>query len=161
MAQVRRAVSTPIAADEACTSVRSALELIKAEACDVFVVYPSEAGGLTRALQIAALAAAAGKWCAIGSWAELGVATTANAHVVAASLELPVRERHALSTSTERRPHQMRWRSSTALITVSHDPGLGVALDPERVAHLAGLELRESPFYDDIKGDAPSVGQIL
>ena len=23
------------------------------------------------------------------------------------------------------------------------------------------LELRESPFYDDIKGDAPSVGQIL
>jgi len=73
MAQVRRAVSVPIAADEGCTSVRSALELIKAEACDVFVVYPSEAGGLTRALQIAAIAEAAGKWCAIGSWAELGV----------------------------------------------------------------------------------------
>ena len=46
-------------------------------------------------------------------------------------------------------------------IAVSHDPGLGIALDPENVAHLAGLELRESPFYDDIKGDAPSVGQIL
>ena len=89
MAQVRRAVATPIAADESCTSVRSALELIKAEACDVFVVYPSEAGGLTRASQIGALAAAAGKWCVIGSWAELGVATTANAHVVAASPNFP------------------------------------------------------------------------
>ena len=46
-------------------------------------------------------------------------------------------------------------------IQVSHDPGLGIALDPVRVEYLAGLELRESPFYDDIKGDAPSVGQIL
>jgi len=33
MAQVRRAVATPIAADESCTSVRSAVELIKADAC--------------------------------------------------------------------------------------------------------------------------------
>ena len=89
MATVRRAVATPIAADEGCTSLRSALQLIKAEACDVFVVYPSEAGGLTRALQIAAVAAAAGKWCAIGSWAELGVATIANAHVVACSSNFP------------------------------------------------------------------------
>src|SRR4029079_5951636 len=85
LAQVRRSVSVPIAADEGCTDLRSALELIKADACDVFVVYPSEAGGLTRARQIAAVADAAGKWCAIGSWAELGVATTANAHVAAAS----------------------------------------------------------------------------
>ena len=79
----------PIAADEGCTDIRSALELIKAEACDVFVVYPSEAGGLTRARQIAALADAAGKWCAIGSWAELGPATMANAHLVASSSNFP------------------------------------------------------------------------
>ena len=89
LAQVRRSVSVPVAADEACTDLRSALELIKADACDVFVVYPSEAGGLTRARQIAAVADAAGKWCAIGSWAELGVATTANAHLVASSTSFP------------------------------------------------------------------------
>ena len=34
LAQVRRSVSVPIAADEACTDVRSALELIQADACD-------------------------------------------------------------------------------------------------------------------------------
>src|SRR6185369_9157236 len=84
LAQVRRSVSVPIAADEACTDVRSALELVKQDACDVFVVYPSEAGGLTRARQIAGIAEAAGKWCAIGSWAELGPATIANAHLAAA-----------------------------------------------------------------------------
>ena len=160
MAQVRRAVSTPIAADESCTDVRSALALIKAEACDVFVVYPSEAGGLTRASQIAALAAAAGKWCAIGSWAELGVATTANAHVVAASSNFPfASDTHYPLQLNDVLTHAVEIENGR--IAVSHEPGLGIALDPENVAYLAGLELRESPFYDDIKGDAPSVGQIL
>ncbi|HEX4519049.1 MAG TPA: mandelate racemase/muconate lactonizing enzyme family protein [Gaiellaceae bacterium] len=160
MAAVRRAVSTPIAADEACTSLRSAMELIKADACDVFVVYPSEAGGLTRACQIAALASAAGKWCAIGSWAELGVATMANAHVAASSTSF-------LFASDTHYPLQLDDVLTSAVqieegnITVTHDPGLGVSLEPDRVAYLAGLELRESPFYDEIKGDAPSVGQIF
>ncbi len=160
LAQVRRAVTCPIAADEACTSLRSALELIKADACDVFVVYPPEAGGLTRACQIASLAAAAGKWCAIGSWAELGVATTANAQLVAASSNFPfasdthypLQQDDVLTSPVE---------IEDGAITISHQPGLGVALDPERVARLASLELRESPFYDDIKGDAPRVGQIF
>ena len=160
LAQVRRSVSVPIAADEACTTLRSALELIKADACDVLVVYPSEAGGLTRALQIGALAAAAGKWCAIGSWAELGVATVANAHLAAASTNFPF-------ANDTHYPLQLEdvlvdpVEIEDGQIIVSHDPGLGVALDAASMATLAALELRESPFYDDIQGDAPSVGQIL
>jgi hypothetical protein len=46
-------------------------------------------------------------------------------------------------------------------ISVSREPGLAVELDEARMATLAALELRESPFYDDIQGEAPSVGQIL
>ena len=159
LAQVRRAVATPIAADESCTTCARALELIKADACDVFVVYPSEAGGLTRARQIGALAAAAGKWCAIGSWAELGVATPAT----------PTSRRRR-PTSRSRATRTIRCRSSTSSTSRSRStdglvgsraPGLGVTLDPEAVATLSALELRESPFYDDIQGEAPSVGQIL
>ena len=140
MAQVRRAVATPIAADESCTTVRSAVELIKADACDVFVVYPSEAGGLTRALQIGALAAAAGKWCAIGSWAELGVATTANAHLAAASPNF------AFANDTHY-PLQLEdvLDEPVAIegggIEITAEPGLGVTLDPEQVATLSALEL--------------------
>jgi L-alanine-DL-glutamate epimerase-like enolase superfamily enzyme len=160
MAQVRRAVATPIAADESCTSLRSALELVKADACDVFVVYPSEAGGLTRALQIGAVAQAAGKWCAIGSWAELGVATTANAHVAAASTAFPF-------ANDTHYPLQLEdvlvgpVMIDEGHIRLSRDPGLGVQLDAASMATLAALELRESPFYDDIQGEAPGVGQIL
>ena len=160
MAQVRRCVSTPIAADEGCTDVRSALELIKADACDVFIVYPSEAGGLRRAHQIGALADAAGKWCTIGSWAELGVATMGNVHVVAASSNFPfasdthypLQEYDVLTESLE---------MSDGLVEVPRTPGLGVQLDPEAVGRLANFEVRESVFYDDIQGEAPRVGQIL
>jgi L-alanine-DL-glutamate epimerase-like enolase superfamily enzyme len=160
MAHVRRAVSVPIAADEGCTSVRSAIELIDADACDVFVVYPSEAGGLTRASQIASVAAAAGKWCVIGSWAELGVATTANVHVAAASSNFPF----ANDTHYPLQRDDVLTEPVPILdgkIAVPHEPGLGVTLDADKIAELARLELRESPFYDDIKGDAPRVGQIL
>jgi L-alanine-DL-glutamate epimerase-like enolase superfamily enzyme len=160
MATVRRAVGVPIAADEGCTDIRSALELIKAEACDVFVVYPSEAGGLTRARQIAALADAAGKWCAIGSWAELGAATMANAHLVAASSNFPfasdthypLQELDVLTAPLE---------MSNGVISVSDAPGLGVDVDREAVDRLTNIQVRESVFFDDIQGEAPRVGQIV
>lgn len=160
LAQVRRSVGVPIAADEACTSVRSALELIKADACDVFVVYPSEAGGLMRAVQIAAIAEAAGKWCAIGSWAEFGVATMANAHVVAASPNF-------VFASDTHYPLQTddvlveRLDLGHGRLTVPRTAGLGVEFDSDEVERLSQLQIRESVFYDDILGEAPRVGQIL
>ena len=160
LAQVRRSVGVPIAADEGCTDIRSALELIKADACDVFVVYPSEAGGLTRARQIAALADAAGKWCAIGSWAELGVATMANAHLVASSSNFPfasdthyplqeldvLTEPVEMGTASSRSPAR-RASGSRSIARLSN--------------RLANIQVRESVFYDDIQGEAPRVGQIL
>ena len=160
LAHVRRSVAVPIAADEACTDLRSALELIKADACDVFVVYPSEAGGLTRARQIAALADAAGKWCAIGSWAELGVATMANAHLVASSSSFPfANDTHyplqELDVLTQ--PVDL----GNGSIEVSGAPGLGVEIDREAANRLANIQVRESVFYDEIEGEAPRVGQIL
>jgi L-alanine-DL-glutamate epimerase-like enolase superfamily enzyme len=160
LAQVRRSVNVPIAADESCTDLRSAVELIKAEACDVFVVYPSEAGGLTRARQIAALADAAGKWCAVGSWAEMGVATMANAHLVASSTNFPF----ASDTHYPLQEHDVLTRPiemSKGSIEVSDAPGLGVEIDREAANRLANIQVRESVFYDDIEGEAPRVGQIL
>ena len=136
------------------------LELIKADACDVLVVYPSEAGGLRRAHQIGAIADAAGKWCVIGSWAELGVATAGNVHVVAASSNYPfASDTHyplqELDVLVE--PLEM----SDGLVEVPRSPGLGVELDPDAVRRLSNFQVRESVFYDDIHGEAPRVGQIL
>jgi L-alanine-DL-glutamate epimerase-like enolase superfamily enzyme len=160
LAQVRRSVAVPIAADEACTDLRSVLELIKADACDVLVVYPSEAGGLRRAHQIGALADAAGKWCTIGSWAELGVATAGNVHVVASSSNYP------FASDTHYPLQELdvlveRFEMTEGLVEVPRSPGLGIELDPEAVDRLSNFQVRESVFYDDIHGEAPRVGQIL
>ncbi len=160
MAAVRRAVATPIAADEGCTDLRSVIRLLKAEACDVFIVYPSEAGGLRRAHQIAALADSQSKWCAIGSWAELGVGTIANAHLVAASSNFPF-------ASDTHHPFQAEdvlikdLDLSRGELRVPRSPGLGVELDHDKVERLAQAQLRQSVFFDDIHGQAPRVGQIL
>jgi L-alanine-DL-glutamate epimerase-like enolase superfamily enzyme len=160
LAQVRRSVAVPIAADEACTDLRSVLELLKADACDVLVVYPSEAGGLRRAHQIGAIAEAAGKWCAIGSWAELGVATAGNVHVVAASSSFPF----ASDTHYPLQEFDVLvepFEMTDGLVEAPRSPGLGVQLDPEAVERLSNFQVRESVFYDDVHGEAPRVGQIL
>ena len=60
---------TPIAADEGCTSLRDALTLIRHKACEVFVIYVSEAGGLMKAREIVALANAEGIACVLGTLA--------------------------------------------------------------------------------------------
>ncbi len=160
MAQVRRAVAVPIAADEGCTDLRSVLALLEAEACDIFVVYPSEAGGLTRARQIASLADAAGKWCVIGSWAELGVGTVANAHVIASSSNFPfANDTHYPLQADDVLSETLDFAGGR--LRVPKGPGLGVCLDPGKIERLAQLELRESVFYDDIKAEAPRIGQIL
>jgi L-alanine-DL-glutamate epimerase-like enolase superfamily enzyme len=160
MAQVRRAVAVPIAADEACTDMRSVLALLRAEACDVLVVYPSEAGGLTRARQIAAVADAAGKWCAVGSWAELGVATAANVHLIASSSNFPfTNDTHYPLQESDVLDEPLRLDGGR--IDAMRAPGLGVTLSHDNLASLAQLDLRQSVFYDDVQGEAPRIGQIL
>ena len=136
MAQVRRAVATPIAADESCTTVRSALELIKADACDVFVVYPSEAGGLTRARPDRR---ARGGGRQVVRDRQLGRARRRDDRERPPRrrvAELPVRQRHPLSAAARGRPRRAGRRSSDGRIAVSGEPGLGVTLDPEAVATL-------------------------
>lgn len=160
MAQVRRSVSTPIAADESCTDLRSVLRLLKAEACDVFVVYPSEAGGLTRAHEIACVADAASKWCVVGSWAELGLGTIANAHlavsssnfVLASDTHYPLQADDVLTAPLD---------LSGGHLSVPRKPGLGVTVDREKAKELSISRLRQSVFFDDPQSEAPRIGQIL
>jgi L-Ala-D/L-Glu epimerase len=161
MAAVRRAVDVPIAADESCTSVWSALQLLKHEACDVFVVYLSEAGGLTRARQIAALADAAGKSCVTGTWAELGIGTIASAHVVGSSANFPfANDTHYPLQAGDILQAPLRFEGGR--LRVPTGPGLGVVLDEAKVEEANRKEVRESVFYDDLNGALiPRIGQIL
>ena len=125
----------------------------------MFVVYPSEAGGLTRATRIGALAAAP----ASGACRQLG----------------RTRRRDRRQRSPRRSIVNFPFASDThyplqvgdvldepvaienGRIALGSEPGLGVYARPRGRRELSALELRESPFYDDIRGEAPGVGQIL
>lgn len=161
MAAVRRAVDVPIAADEACSSVERAVELIKREACDVFVVYVSEAGGLSRAKQISGLADACGKWCTMGTWAETGIATMAAAHTIGSSANFVfTNDTHYMLQKDDiiKQPLEIRHGA----ITLSDKPGLGVELDEDKLMEFSNCDVRDSVFFDNVTDEKmPMIGQLL
>ena len=77
MAFVRRAVDTPIEADESCYSVQDAMQIVRHEAADVLNIKLGKAGGLYGAKKIAAIAEAAGLRCVLGTAFGLGLEAAA------------------------------------------------------------------------------------
>jgi o-succinylbenzoate synthase len=87
MAELRRRVRVPIAADESVESVRAARELVEREAADVLVVKLARVGGPSAAREIADLAAGRGVRVVMSTLFETGVGIAA-AMSVAAKLPL-------------------------------------------------------------------------
>ena len=161
MSAVRRAVGVPIAADEGCSTVERALAHIKKEACDVFVVYVSEAGGLTRARQIAAMADACGMWCTMGTWAETGVATAAGMHAIASSCNFVFsNDTHYMLQEGDILTNPLEIVDGK--IALPHGPGIGIDVDDEKMKEFSKVDIRESVFFDDIENEAmPLIGQLI
>lgn len=84
MAELCRALVTPIQADESLYSLHDAFQLALRGAADVFNIKLLKPGGLFRSRQVAAVAEAAGIPCAVGSMPEMGVGTAAGIHFAAA-----------------------------------------------------------------------------
>ena len=87
LADLRRRVQVPIAADESVASMKAARELLDAEAVDVLVVKPARVGGLEVGAEIAALAAERGVPVVVSTLFETGVGIAAALAMAAA---LPV-----------------------------------------------------------------------
>ncbi|MCH7604122.1 MAG: hypothetical protein IIB54_15295 [Planctomycetes bacterium] len=161
MAWVRARVETPVAADESCTSISTALSLIRHRACDVFVVYVSEAGGLTKAREIVRLADNEGIHCVLGTWAELGIGTTAGMHLIASSRNFPfANDTHYELQDGDIITHPLQ--IIDGITQLPEGPGLGVAIDPDRLKTFADLHARETVFGDAKNPEfIPRVGRIL
>ena len=82
LAQVRKAVATPIAADEALASAKDAQRLIQMEAADIFIVKAARVG-LLGTLEILRLAEKASKPVVVTSSLEAGVGIAASLHLAA------------------------------------------------------------------------------
>jgi len=129
MRLLRQQTGVPIMADESVQTLRDAFEVARAEAADVFNVYIVEAGGVTEAAAIFAMARALDIPCVTGSQAELGIGTAAAAHLGVALAHLP----YPCETSGPRRYARdivsPGPRIEHGMLYPPDGPGLGVRLD--------------------------------
>jgi L-alanine-DL-glutamate epimerase-like enolase superfamily enzyme len=118
----------PVMADEAVRSPEDALRLVRAQACAMLNVKLQKVGGISRALDVLAIARSAGLPCLVGCMTETLVGTTAGAHVALASpavahVDLDGHVDLALSPVTG------GIYLTGAQLSVPASPGLGVELD--------------------------------
>jgi muconate cycloisomerase len=138
MADVRRNVPVPVMADESCYTLQDAMALARAGAADIFSVYVGKGGGIGPAGKIAAVAEAAGLTCTVGSNLELGVASSAMAHLATATPgigaeEFPCDILGPLGYESDLLTEPIDVRDGA--VRAPDKPGLGVELDEARLAH--------------------------
>jgi len=130
MAEIRRAVSLPIMADESIGHPRDAMEVIRREAADVLNVYVTESGGIQNAARIFTLGEQAGLACMIGSMPELGIGTAAQIHLGIAMPNLDLDSDTCGSLYQEEDLLGAPLRFEKGFAYPPEGPGLGVELDP-------------------------------
>lgn len=144
-AHLRQACGIPIALDESAYTLQDVHAIIAAQAADVLVLDPHEAGGLIQARKQAAVAEAAGLPVTLHSGGELGVSMAAYLHFATSVPNL-------LPAIDCQYPNM-----SDDIITARHDfaggtmapptgAGLGVTLR-ESLTHLVSTEI-PNPYLD-------------
>ena len=134
MAHLTRALSTPIMADESVFSPREALIGAQSRVADIFSLKLMKSGGLRRALDIAAIAKAAGIGVYGGCMFETGIAHAAGAHLMAALPELELgcefyMATYYLTEDILTEPFPVK----DGHVQIPSGPGLGVEVDPTRL----------------------------
>ena len=135
LAEIARAIDTPVMADESVFDPREALDGVGMRLADVFALKIMKSGGIRRALEVAAIARSGGIDVYGGCMFETGVAHAAGAHLMAALPDLHLGCEFYMSTYYTREdvlaePFPVRGGQ----VHVPAGPGLGVAVDPDRLA---------------------------
>ncbi|UGY93019.1 mandelate racemase/muconate lactonizing enzyme family protein [Streptomyces gobiensis] len=143
MAYVRSRINTPLLANEASWTRSDQLAVIQHGAADVISVDHQMDGGLLNLKRSAGLCAAAGLPVLKHSLGELGVALAAATHVIAATPNFRYANQAYGALLTDDivadgfGGPQENYRNGC--LPVPDAPGLGVSLDPDRVARYADL----------------------
>lgn len=145
LARLVRRFPLALMADESLTSPESAFEIARVQGADVFAIKIEQNGGLFNAQRTAAIADAAGIGLYGGTMLEGGVGTIASAHLFAtfANLQWGTELFGPLLLTEEILSTPLDYKDFA--LTVPADPGLGIALDDDRVAFFARDGLNRRP----------------
>lgn len=131
-AVLRNASPVPLALDESAYTLQDVGRIVAAQAADVLVLDPHQAGGLWQAIKAAGIAEAAGLPVTLHSGAELALSQAAYLHLAASIPNL------SLAIDTERAYLAGDIAADTPALsdghfTIPQGPGLGVTVDEAAV----------------------------
>lgn len=154
MVRVRESVSVPIASHESSWTFYRVLELIKANAADVIYIDPRFDAGFTGARKSAAIAEAAGIPLVAHGYLQLGVSTAAIMHLIASCPNFIYANQGGYPGLPDDILKGGKMKFSGECLPLPDAPGIGVELDPEKVAQYAA-------YYDrNVKGQEMETGGI-
>ena len=78
LAEVARAIDAPVMADESAWNAHDVIEIAEKRAAQIVSIYTTKPGGLFRAMEVAAVARAAGIVCNVNGSVETGIGNRAN-----------------------------------------------------------------------------------
>jgi len=135
MARIRQAVSMPVSADEGCSTLHDAVNLVRAKAVDVFSVKITKNGGILRAKEIVDFAAANGIKIFFNSMLEEGITQAASLALAAGTSNLMTTIGHSFFSPLRLDADitDFETRVINGVAHVSDAPGLGFQINEENL----------------------------
>ncbi len=145
LAEVARAIDVPVMADESAWNAHDVIQIVEKRAAHIVSIYTTKPGGLYRAMEVAAVARAAGIVCNVNGSVETGIGNLANIALAAAApaaelscvvpVSTPAEAQHGQIAGIYYRDdlitHPMRF--SEGFIELPDGPGMGISADEEKV----------------------------
>jgi muconate cycloisomerase len=146
MAEVARAVDVPLMADESAWNSHDVIQIVAQRAAQIVSIYTTKPGGLYRAMEVGAVCRAAGIICNVNGSVETGIGNLANIHLAASCPAVTLSNVVPVSTPAEYQHGQVGGiyylddllvaplSCVEGAILVPTGPGMGIAIDPEKLA---------------------------
>jgi muconate cycloisomerase len=146
IAEVSRAIATPVMADESAWNAHDVIQIVERRAAQIVSIYTTKPGGLYRAMEVAAVCSAAGILCNVNGSVETGVGNRANLTLAAAAPAVTLSNVIPVSTPAGAQKGQLGgiyykddllaepMRIVDGAIEVPAVPGMGIAVDEAKVA---------------------------
>jgi len=130
---------TPIAVDESIYTLQDVYKVVRAKAADVINIKVAKCGGINPSLKIAHAAASMGIPCFLGGCIETGVGTAAALHFGACAPNLfPALEIAGSGAFTDD-IIETPFMATEGVIQLPERPGLGVAVNEEKLRYYSGI----------------------
>lgn len=145
IAEVARALDTPVMADESAWNAHDAVQIAEQHTIDIVSIYTTKPGGLYKAMEVAAVCRAAGIACNVNGSIETGVGNLANVQLAAAAPSVTLSCVVPVSTPAEHQQGRIGgiyyrddlitapMKLIDGAIEVPQAPGMGIAVDEAKI----------------------------